>query len=381
MEHGLLLRPEAVLPPRLTATYNFHLVGRGQRLYGDGAFRSAGAVPSIGRPRRNAMMVATARLQRAYEVDRLRRDLEAVAAAESQPQPGPYHAGEWTGISIRAAGGKANVAPSFPSLLPYTFTELAASTPYFREIVDGLGCPVQVVRLLALPPGGHIKRHTDFFTNFQFGLLRLHVPIVTNPDVEFVIGDEPCNWQPGELWYGDFSQPHSVKNAGAATRFHLVIDAEITERLLALFPPEVVEPERAKGISMVQHEIDLGADVLGHYECTFRVPAAAMPILILGKLHELLRGGTGAIVRDGERLVLCLDERPLCRLRPLSRSRFGIEGLSSGCYFDIARSGGRVRGVTLVVHGAQENLIFARLGRVQGPPIPIREIPMEMATI
>jgi hypothetical protein len=325
-------------------------------------------------------MVATARLRRVYEVERLRRDLEAVAAVERRPQPGPYHAGEWTGISIRAAGGEANVAPSFPSLLPYAFTELAARTPYFREIVDGLECPVQVVRLLALPPGGHIKRHTDFFTNFQFGLLRLHLPIITNPDVEFMIADQRCNWQPGELWYGDFSQPHSVKNAGGVTRFHLVIDAEITERLLALFPPEVVEPERAKGISMAQLEIELRAEMLPTYECTFRVPAAAMPILILGKLHELLRGSTGAIVRDGGRLVLYLDERPLCRLRPFSRSRFGIEGLSCGCYFEIVRGGGRVRSVTLVIHGAQENLIFARLGRVQGPPIPIREIPMEMAT-
>ena len=110
--------------------------------------------------------------------------------------------------------------------------------------------PLAAVRILTLPPGGHIKEHFDYHTNFQYGLLRLHIAIVTHPDVEFVIGGERVSFMPGELWFGDFSMTHSVENKSDVTRVHLVIDVQINDFVLSMFPDEYVAGRRAEGIAI-----------------------------------------------------------------------------------------------------------------------------------
>ena len=124
--------------------------------------------------------VVAVRLPRTYEVERLRQDLQVLRDVQGAPQPGPYHAGEWTGIALHSMGGKDSVFPSAPGMDHYQETENLKRTPYFKYVLDDLKCPKEVVRILFLPPGGYIKDHFDFHTNFQFGLLRLHIPIITS---------------------------------------------------------------------------------------------------------------------------------------------------------------------------------------------------------
>src|SRR5205823_4883884 len=161
---------------------------------------------------------AAVRLPRTYDVDLLLRGFRALSDVPTAPQPGPYHKGEWTGIALYSMGGKDSVFPSSPGMDRYQETEQLRRAPYFKQILDELESPKEVVRILFLPPGGHIKDHFDFHTSFQFGLLRLHIPIVTHPDVAFIIDGQRMDWKAGELWYGDFSRVHSVKNDSQIVR-------------------------------------------------------------------------------------------------------------------------------------------------------------------
>src|SRR5262249_1138136 len=144
------------------------------------------------------------RLDRAYDATALARELAELESVERLSQPGPYHNGEWKGISLVSLGGKPSARSSTAGLEGYAPCAVLDAVPSFRSVLDGLACPKQVVRLLWLPPGGKIGEHKDSAVGFAAGQLRLHVPIVTHPDVVFMLGGERVRWGAGELWYGDF---------------------------------------------------------------------------------------------------------------------------------------------------------------------------------
>src|SRR5438270_2359387 len=106
------------------------------------------------------------RLTRTYNPELLVRDLKILSDVPTAPQPGPYHKGEWTGIALHSMAGKDSVFPSSPGMDMYQETANLQRTPYFRQILRELECPKEVVRILFLPPGGHIKNHFDFQTSF-----------------------------------------------------------------------------------------------------------------------------------------------------------------------------------------------------------------------
>jgi hypothetical protein len=314
-------------------------------------------------------------LPRTYDAGLLMRDLQVLRNVPSAPQPGPYHAGEWTGIALHSMGGKNSVFPSSPGLDQYQETEHLRQTPYFKEILDELKCPKEVVRILFLPPGGHIKDHFDFHTNFQFGLVRLHIPILTNPDVAFIIEGHRMKWNPGELWYGDFSRVHSVKNDSQLVRVHIVMDVLINDFLLSLFPADFVERRRAEGIAMTRESNHVPDTELRRYTCDFKIPGEFMPMFVIGKpLSTLARGATASVrLMDGQLMVL-LNNEPAFRLENLSGDTFSISGLPPGITLQLKEQDHTIREVTLDMKGLPKDLYSARLGAFQGPSIEHRRV-------
>ena len=310
------------------------------------------------------------RLPLSYDVGQLQQDLSATRRFSTVPQFGVYHNGEWTGLSLCAEGGDAYTTKTgiVPTGQPFTYTEVIQYTPYFRQVLDGLSCPKRSVRLLHLPPGGRIERHADPPLTFQHGVLRLHIPIVTHPDVEFVIGDHRCVWQAGELWWGDFSLPHHVYNKSPINRVHIVIDVEINDFVLALFPQEFRLLQQHDGVVVYEAPISLSELELSRFVCDVTIPPGVLP---MPSLENGVRPQFRIIAGE---LVMLVSERRVLTLRPISSNDFSVVGWSRGVTVHFETAGDRVLAIDLIVKGLPRN--FLAQESVDNPKIPVNRIPL-----
>jgi quercetin dioxygenase-like cupin family protein len=150
----------------------------------------------------------------------------------------------WFGFrrpSFRRATGEAIGAEHLP-------TEALAACPYLSSVLESFQSRKQSVRVLTLAAGARIVAHYDPDSSVDRSSVRLHVPIITNPDVEFTIAGQRANLSEGELWYGDFSFPHAAHNRGQTPRVHLVMDFDNDEALRAMFPQPYLEDSLTRGI-------------------------------------------------------------------------------------------------------------------------------------
>ena len=153
-----------------------------------------------------------------------------------------YYEGDWSGVPLRGQKGATHPIQQLypnPAAKEFEDTELMSRCPYYKEVLDNFKCPTTSVRLLKLKSGAVIKEHTDHALGFEDGEARIHVPIVTNPEMEFKLKGERVIMNEGETWYLNFSQPHSLANKGATDRVHIVIDCVVNEWLEELFTKAV----------------------------------------------------------------------------------------------------------------------------------------------
>ena len=66
------------------------------------------------------------------------------------------------------------------------------------------------------------------------GTARIHIPVVTNADVEFYLNGARVVLEAGSAWYLRLSDRHSVYNKGATPRVHMVVDAAVNGWLRSL---------------------------------------------------------------------------------------------------------------------------------------------------
>lgn len=52
----------------------------------------------------------------------------------------------------------------------------------------------------------------------------VHIPIISNADVLFHVGDTSITMQEGEMWEINNRREHAVENQGAIDRVHLILD-------------------------------------------------------------------------------------------------------------------------------------------------------------
>jgi mannose-6-phosphate isomerase-like protein (cupin superfamily) len=143
-----------------------------------------------------------------------------------------YHDGGWHGTALRSPGGDARKLYSDSrSAEPLRDTDLMSRCPQIAAALARIECPLRAVRLLRLAPGAVIREHRDDDLVFAQGEARLHIPLATNPDVEFYVDDKRVIMEPGECWYLNLSLPHRVQNRGAIDRIHLVIDCKVNDWL------------------------------------------------------------------------------------------------------------------------------------------------------
>lgn len=142
------------------------------------------------------------------------------------------YAGNWSVIPLRGPAGAEHpvmMIYSDPACNDFTDTPYLAQCSYLKEVLGNFKSKLQAVRLMKLSPGSIIKEHRDHDLSFEDGVVRLHIPITTNPGVEFYLNDERIIMGEGECWYLRLSDPHRVINGGETERVHLVIDAIVDD--------------------------------------------------------------------------------------------------------------------------------------------------------
>jgi hypothetical protein len=176
------------------------------------------------------------RLPLTFDAEALAADVASLRDDEWTPHFNTRdYDGDWSGIALRSVGGRSGMLYPDPSAdATYADTDTLARCPGVQATLAKLRCPVTSVRFLRLAPGARIKPHRDYKLSYAEGEVRLHVPVITEPTVEFRLDGELVVMQPGECWYLDLDQEHSVTHDGRAPRTHLVIDCVVDEWLSAL---------------------------------------------------------------------------------------------------------------------------------------------------
>lgn len=119
-------------------------------------------------------------------------------------------------------------------------TPLREKFPYVNEILSLIPTDrIERIRFMSLAPGGgELSRHTDQVDPYlgvtDGKMMRLHIPVITNPDMEFTSWSmhgikNLVNMKEGDMWYLDIRKPHMAVNNGEKTRIHLVVDIEAND--------------------------------------------------------------------------------------------------------------------------------------------------------
>jgi hypothetical protein len=136
-----------------------------------------------------------------------------------------YYQGEWSGVALRAVGGRPlQLYPDPAATEPYADTPTRRECPHLDAALGRFRCELLSARLLRLSPGALIREHRDYKLGYEDGEVRIHVPLTTSPEVEFLLAGERVEMVPGEAWYLDLNLPHAVANRGPTHRVHLVVD-------------------------------------------------------------------------------------------------------------------------------------------------------------
>ncbi len=153
-----------------------------------------------------------------FDAARLADEIAQFTTAEWRPHP-QGHPGNSALPFIARDGNPLDdglVGPMRPT--PYL-----ARCPYVMQVMAALDVPLGRSRLMRLDARAEATPHVDLGYYWQHRV-RVHVPIVTFPDVQFLCGEASTHMAAGECWIFDTWRVHNVLNPGAKQRTHLVVD-------------------------------------------------------------------------------------------------------------------------------------------------------------
>lgn len=159
------------------------------------------------------------RLPILFDAGILADEINALPESAWRPHPQGYPGN--TALALVAAGGDPRNDLTRGAMLP---TPWLAQLPYTRQVMAALGCSIGRSRLMRIDGNGEATTHVD--SNYYWAThVRIHVPVVTTPDVEFLCGPTRVHMAAGECWIFDTWSLHNVINPAPTRRIHLVCDS------------------------------------------------------------------------------------------------------------------------------------------------------------
>lgn len=115
-------------------------------------------------------------------------------------------------------------------------TELYHSDPRFKELTDQFQCEIGMFVFYAVHPGHKLHPHRDLSGTYEFGKLRFHIPLITDPGCQFQISKKPVYMKPNELWALNTSYLHALENNSDVTRVHIVLEVYVNDWVRSQLP-------------------------------------------------------------------------------------------------------------------------------------------------
>lgn len=208
---------------------------------------------------------------------------------------------------VAAHGDPGNDAVDGPMLA----TPFLAALPYGQRVMQALESVIGRSRLMRIEEEGDLHAHVDLAYYWR-DHLRVHVPVVSDPSVEFHCDGAVVHMAPGEVWVFDTWRVHRVANPAHHPRTHLVIDTVGSPALWALIDrpdrdPRAVAvdgPEPRIATELVNRptvaspwEVELAArSLLGDLAVTDRAAAERLAPVVMA----IVRAWRNAWARFGE---------------------------------------------------------------------------------
>ncbi|MGW5410543.1 aspartyl/asparaginyl beta-hydroxylase domain-containing protein [Actinomadura geliboluensis] len=276
----------------------------------------------------------SAPMRLSFDVDALRADLDLLRRGRWRAQRAYSQDGtamesgvDWRILPLRSVGGDpVRTDPGGPGLTDFADTPWLDDAPALAQVIDALPAPVRGVRLMALGAGATVHEHRDYKYGFERGLLRLHVPIDTNPDAVVVIDGVSEHWTAGRLWFGDFGRRHYVANHGDRARVHMVLDCLVSREVVGLLPDEFRELLPLSEVMFARDPVPLTAAERDRLCCRFRLPGDFAQWS--EEEVEARPDSDAAVLVHEDRLVLAIDGEPAFGLVHLGLGEFRLTGWS-----------------------------------------------------
>jgi len=220
---------------------------------------------------------------------------------------------------------------------------------YTRQVLASLGATLGRARLMRLNGQAEVKAHVDI--NYYWReRMRVHIPIVTTPEVRFQCGEGETHMGAGECWIFDTWRRHRVVNGGMAQRVHLVVDTVGGEHFWELLvrgrsPGHALKvpwaPDHVAPAPEARHELSFECFnvpvvmspwelrehivfLLGEAVGDSRLPAIQQALLRFARNWHALWSAFGAAARGRTHYQALLD-RATCELEGLGIGRIGLK--------------------------------------------------------
>ena len=167
------------------------------------------------------------RLPLDFDAARLAQEAAQLDPAAWRPHPLGLKGNSAVALISRAGGDNDDFGGRMSA------TPHLGSCPYHRQVMASFGEVLARSRLMKLDAGCEVQNHVDFNYHW-YTRVRIHIPVITNPEVVFYCGDETLHMAPGGCWIFDNWRRHNVVNGSGEDRIHLVIDLSGSSRFWSM---------------------------------------------------------------------------------------------------------------------------------------------------
>ncbi len=149
-----------------------------------------------------------------------------------------YQSGGWhTAMLYNPTGSTDNNEIKDGHAVP---TNVMKALPQTQAFLDGLGLSYFAVRVAKTEPGSYLWEHKDYIELGQDNKLRLHIPLVSNPNARMQFNNCSVHMAPGYIWKLNPTVNHSIANRGESDRTHLILDCYMNDHLQDLVMSEML---------------------------------------------------------------------------------------------------------------------------------------------